>query len=78
MANKIQFEHLQKWKKEQRQMKRYINFKYDNQPTETIDEAKDLTEANYLLKRRGFKKQFPGILSIRKMYHMMAIFMKLI
>jgi len=49
MANKIQFEHLLKYKKEQRQMKRYINFKYDNQPTETIDEAKDLTEAKYLL-----------------------------
>ncbi len=49
MANKIQFEHLLKYKKEQRKMKRYINFKYDNEPTETIDEAKDLTEANYLL-----------------------------
>ena len=30
-------------------MTRYINFKYNNQPVETIDEAKDLTEANYLL-----------------------------
>lgn len=46
MANKIQFEHLMKHKKE---MRRYINFTYDNQPTETIDEAKDLTEAKYLL-----------------------------
>ena len=46
MANKIQFEHLMKHKKE---MKRYINFTYNDQPTETIDEAKDLTEAKYLL-----------------------------
>lgn len=30
-------------------MKKYINFKYNNQPTETIDEAKDFKEAKYLL-----------------------------